>query len=148
MMNVKEWLNRARNIDREINRIENEISAEMKKKEEIFGLLTSATQRYSGDVVQSDRDPHKFDKIVEMEIAVDSLIDELVYEKERLTKVKSEINSVISRVRNSRYRDVLRARYLDNMTFEEISVSIHLSYKQTCRIHGRALLKVGELIDD
>lgn len=132
-MNVKSWLNRAKNIDREIDHLVEQREAERER-------ILSITQKLTGDVVQSSKDPHKFDRLAEYDIEIDRQIDELL-------KVKTEINRAILQVEDGRLREILRARYLENKSFEEISVRIRYSYKQTCRLHGRALLKMEAVLN-
>lgn len=132
-MNAKQWLMRARNIDREIDELLNE-------RTEVIARLTSITQKLTGETVQSSKDPHKFDRIVELEFEIDRQIDELV-------AVKAEIENGISKLTDGRYREILRLRYISGKTFEEIAVHIGYSYKQTCRLHGRALLKMEGIIN-
>lgn len=133
-MNVKSWLNRAKNIDREIDRLIDQREAERER-------ILSITQKLTGDVVQTTKDPHKFDRLAEYDAEIDRQIDELI-------KVKTEINRAIMKLEDGRLREILRARYLENKTFEEISVRIRYSYKQTCRLHGRALLKMEAVINE
>ena len=132
-MNAKQWLMRARSIDREINSL-------LREKEEVRERVLKITQSYTTDVVSGTKDPHRFDRIVELEMEIDRNIDELV-------RIKAEINNGISKLADGRYREILRMRYLESKTFEEISVAIRYSYKQTCRMHGRALLLMEGLIN-
>lgn len=132
-LNAKQWLSRARTIDREINEL-------LKEKEEVRDRVLKITQSYTADTVQSSKDPHKFDRVVELEEEIDRNIDELV-------AVKTEINKGISQLTDGRYREILRLRYLQGLRFEEVAVAINYSYKQTCRLHGRALLKMEEIIN-
>lgn len=145
--NAKQWLNRARNIDREINEL-------LREKEEVRDRVLKITQSYTGDAVQSTKDPHKFDRVVELEMEIDRNIDELV-------AVKTEILHGIAQLSDGRYREILRLRYCNDQkdekdengehktgcTFEQIAVKMNYSYKQICRLHGRALLKMEEIIN-
>lgn len=132
--NVKQWLNRARNIDKEINHL-------IQQRDEEWGRILSITQKYTGDTVQSTKDPHKFDRLVEYEAEIDRQIDELI-------RVKTEITKAICKLTDGRLRDILRLRYLKGLTFEEIAVEIKYSYKQTCRLHGRALIRMEVIVND
>lgn len=91
--------------------------------------------------MQTSKDPHKFDKLVEFEEKIDKQID-------RLYEVKTETLEAISRLNDRRYREILKGRYIEGLTFEEISVRIRYSYKQTCRLHGRALIKMEVIVHD
>lgn len=131
-MNVKAWLNRARNIDREIDSL-------LRERSEMRDMLFSVTSNYEAIVVSGTKDPHKFDRLAILETEIDNQIDNLV-------SVKAEILRAINKLDDGRFRDVLRLRYLESRTFEQIAVEINYSYKQTCRIHGRALLKIEEAL--
>lgn len=132
-LNAKQWLSRARTIDREINEL-------LKEKEEVRDRVLKITQSYTADTVQSSKDPHKFDRVVELEAEIDRNIDELVV-------VKTEINKGISQLTDGRYREILRLRYLQGMTFERIAVTMNYSWRHVCTLHGRALLKMEEIVN-
>lgn len=132
-INVKQWLSRARNIDREINAL-------LKVKEDTYDRILHITQSYTTDVVTGTKDPHKFDRIAELESMIDKEIDNLV-------AVKAEIESAIFKLSDGRYREVLRLRYIEGKTFEQISVDLNYSWRQTCRLHGRALIKMEEVLN-
>lgn len=133
-MNAKQWLMRARNIDREIDGL-------IAQRDEVFTRLTHITQSLTGSTVQSTKDPHKYDRLIELDAEIDRYIDELL-------DMKAEINKGIHQLSDGRYREILRRRYLSGDTLEQIAVGIGYSYKQTCRLHGRALLKMEEVIND
>lgn len=132
-MNAKQWLNRAKNIDREIDGL-------ILALNETRSRVLSITQTLTGDVVQSSKDPHKFDRVVELENIIDRKVDELL-------RVKAEIEIGIDKLNDNRYREILRKRYLLNMTFEQIAVSMNYSWRHTCTLHGRALLMMEEVIN-
>lgn len=131
-MTAKQWLSRARFIDREITKL-------LDAKDAVKARVLSITPGYAGEPVQGTRDPHKFDKLVELEDTIDMLVDKLV-------DTKREIITGISQLEDGRLREVLYGRYIESKTFEEIAVCIKYSYKQTCRLHGLALAKMEEVI--
>ena len=133
-MTAKQWLNRARYTDREISRL---IAA----RNATLDRVLSITPSYAGDVGQGSKDPHKLDKLAELDDAINSLIDTLV-------DVKREIIVGISRLEDRRLREVLYGRYIEAKTFEQISCDISYSYKQTCRLHGEALKEMEAIIND
>lgn len=133
-MTAKQWLSRARFIDREITKL-------LDAKDAVKARVLSITPSYSGEPVQGTRDPHKFDKLVELEDTIDTLVDKLV-------DTKREIITGISRLEDGRHREVLYARYIENKTFEEIAVGVGYSIRQVWRLHGEALLRMEVIIRD
>lgn len=62
-------------------------------------------------------------------------------------RVKAEIEHTISAVADERLRLILIARYINCKTFEYIACEMHYSYKQICRLHGKALLRVQNVLE-
>ena len=132
-MNARTWLLRARRLDEEIAGL-------LETRDAEFTRVTSITQKLSGSVVQTSKDPHKYDRLVELEMEIDNAVDELI-------RVKGEVLSGIMRLEDGRHRKILRLRYVDGKTFEEIAVMIKYSYKQTRRLHAAALWKMEEVLN-
>ena len=131
-MTAKQWLNRARRIDREIRTLEEVIKSTRER-------LESVTQSYSGDGAQSTKDPHMFDRLVELESLVNEKIDEQI-------QIKTEILEAISQIRDRRQRIVLTEYYLNMKTWEQVAVEINYSWRQVMNIHGRALQEMQRII--
>ena len=146
MTKAKRWLSRAINIDAEISEIETQIGKELEKRKAALDALTKTTPSYNG-MPSSGGDVHKFDRLAELESAVDRLVDELVDEKERLAKTKEEISRAIDMVADGRRRRVLRMLYINGFTMGQVAARIGRSYKQCCRIHGAALEEMEDIIE-
>lgn len=131
-MTAKEWLGRARTIDRELEAL-------CEAREVMEAKLTKATQTLTGDTIQSSKDPHKFDELGE-------LVFQLEQAKKAYAHVKAEVMAVINRIDNGVYRELLIRRYMSGETFEEIAVGMHYSWRQVHRVHGRALIAVAEVL--
>lgn len=131
-MTAKQWLNRGRRIDQEISKL-------METRELIEARLTSITQSYDSDGAQATKDPHKFDRLVE----IDSLISERADE---LTRTKAEILTTINHLPDSRQRMVLISYYIDGKTWEQTAVDLHYSYMHIMRIHGYALVEIEKML--
>ena len=56
-----------------------------------------------------------------------------------LVRLKEEINTAIDMLENRDEQLVLRYRYLDDCTWEEISRMLNVSLRTVYRIHGSAL---------
>ena len=65
--NARQWLNRARKIDREINQ-------DLELIRHTHERLTNVTQALDAITVSGTKDPHKFDSLVEMEDAINAKI--------------------------------------------------------------------------
>ena len=68
-------------------------------------------------------------------------------EIDELIRVKAEIEHTISAVADERLRLILIARYINCKTFEYIACEMHYSYKQICRLHGKALLRMQDVLE-
>ena len=132
-MTTKQWLNRGRKIDQEIDKL-------IESRVTLMDRLTSITQNYDSDGAQSTKDPHKFDRLAEFSGEIDELT-------ERLVKVKTEITAVINQLPDRRQRMVLMSYYIDGKTWEQTAVDLHYSWRQVMRIHGHALYEIERLIE-
>lgn len=94
--------------------------------------LESITQNYNSDGAQVTRDPHKFDRLIELEALVDSKVDKQI-------ELKAEILRTIMKLDDRRQRLVLMEYYIEMKTFEQVAVDLHYSWRQIMNIHGHAL---------
>ena len=133
IMNTKQWLNRARNIDKEINSL-------LKQKDKMRDMVLSITSSYDAIVVSGTKDPHKFDRLVELNEAIDCLID-------RQLEIKTEIITTIGQMDKPIYQRILLLKYVDGMTFPAIAEVVKLSQRHVERLHGHALVEIGGIIN-
>lgn len=131
-MNAKQWLGRARYIDREIELLK-------KTKQETRDNLTKITQSYESDGAQTTKDPHKFDRVAE----IDCMIDQKVVE---LLETKKEILSVIFDVEDRNQKLVLISYYIRMKTLEKIAVEMNYSFRQIINIRRHGIMSVQKLI--
>ncbi len=127
-MTAKEWLQRGWKLDKEINALLS-LRAEARRR------ATSVSPSYNGDVVQSTANPHKFDRLVELESLIDARVD-------KLTGIRAEILTAIAQVPDARYRTLLLERYTEFKTWEQIAVDMGYTWRQVCRLHGHALIEM------
>lgn len=132
-MTAKQYLNRVRRIDKEIEAL---LRMVRKTRES----LESMTQNYDGDGAQSTKNPHKFDRLVELESMVDKKIDEQI-------DLKAEILNTIMQLDDRRQRLVLMEYYVEMKTWEQVAVDLNYSYMHITRLHGYALKEIGKLIN-
>lgn len=132
-MTAKQWLNRARGIEKEIAKLK---ETQCKTREQV----TSITQSYNSDGAQSSKDPHKFDRLAELDDLISTRMDDLI-------KVKAEILTMINQLSDRRQRLVLISYYVDGKTWEQTAVDLNYSYMHVTRIHGYALKEIEPLIN-
>ena len=125
-------MNRARRIDREISQL-------LELQQHTRDRLTNITQTLTADIVSGSHDPHRFDKLAELESDINTKIDELV-------EVKREIFHLIQQLPTRSHRLVLMSYYLDMRTWEQTAVNMNYSWRQTMRIHGQALIEVEKIL--
>lgn len=131
-MNAKQWLSRARFIDREIALLQ-------RTKEETRDNLTKITQSYESDGAQTTKDPHKYDRLVELENEIDQKVDELI-------DTKREIMNVIFKVEDRNQRQVLISYYIRMKTLEKIAVEMNYSFRQIGNIRRYGIREVQKII--
>ena len=133
-MTAKQYMNRVRRVDKEIKALENLLQ---KTRDD----MEKTTQKYDSDGSQSTKDPHKFDRLMELESLIDQKISEQLV-------LKAETLETICKVRDRTQRIVLTEYYLNMKTWEQVAVNINYSYQHTHRIHGHALQEVNRIIND
>lgn len=131
-MTAKQYLNRVRRIDKEI-------SALLRLVQSTRESLESITQNYNSDGAQVTKDPHKFDRLIELEALVDSKVDEQI-------ELKAEILRTIMQLDDRRQRLVLMEYYIEMKTWEQVAVDLNYSYMHITRLHGYALKEVQKII--
>ena len=102
--------------------------------------LESVTQNYDSDGSQGTKNPHKYDRLVELESLVDQKIDEQI-------ALKSEILRTIMKLSDRRQRLVLMEYYVEMKTWEQVAVDMNYSYMHITRIHGYALKAIQEVLN-
>ena len=132
-MTAKQWLNRARNVDREIDVL-------IKAKERERDRLLSITANITGETVSRTKDPHRMDNYAALVEMLDAKTDELY-------AVKTEVAAAISKLTDRRHREVLYGRYILCRTWEQIAVDMSYSYMQVTRLHGAALDAIKDVIE-
>ena len=130
---AKQYLNRVRRIDKEIEAL-------LRLVQRTRESLESITQNYSSDGAQTTKNPHKFDRLIELESMVDQKIDEQI-------ALKAEILSTIMRLDDRRQRLVLMEYYVEMKTWEQVAVDMNYAFRHVIRLHGMALKSLQQILD-
>ena len=128
-MDTKQYLGQIGRLDRMIKNKMTELS---QYKDLAYGLSAITNEERVQTTPEFDKMSGKVAKIIEIEQKIDSLIDEYVDKK-------NLIISQIDKIENETYYEILFARYIEKKTFEKIADEMNYSFRNTTRIHGRAL---------
>lgn len=136
---TKEYLSQISRLDR---MIKNKLTELSQLKELSCGLSAIPTEERVQTTPNHDKIGNAYCKIEEMEENLDKLIDEYV-------DIKNIIIKQIDSIEDETYYDILFSRYIEKKTFEKIASDMHYSFRNTTRLHGKALQafekKYGEL---
>ena len=131
-MTAKQYLNRVRRIDDDITEL-------LETKKKARDALTRMTQNYDADGAQATKNPHKFDRLVELDSLIDDLIDQQV-------ALKAETLKTISHLKDNRLKILLEKYYINLKSWEQVGNEMHYSYSHLMRMHGYALYAVDEIL--
>ncbi len=129
-MTAKEYLSQAKRLDEAINCRLRELD-----------YWRNLSRTVSGGGFEEHHNPNRpteapfvrcFEKIDEMQRDVNDRIDELV-------DLRKAVNAAIDAMENSEERLLLRCRYLDSLSWEDICRIMNVSLRTAHRIHGTAL---------
>ena len=125
MTATAKWIWRARGIEKEIQALRD-------ARQRTFDQLVRMTQNYESDGAQNTKDPHKYDKLSEL--------NDLIDRKETaLMNARYEITEVILQVPSGNQRSVLLKYFVGGKTLEEIAVENGCSARNVQNVRKRGL---------
>lgn len=127
MINVKDYLS-------SIRYTEQEIKSYVQQKEQLKDSLYIKTSTLRDDKVQESGGKYddKYIKYIELCEHINEKIDELF-------DLKLTISNQIDKIENPERRLILRLRYINLLSFEQIAVQMGYEIRNIHRIHGNAL---------
>lgn len=96
-------------------------------------------RRKSRQLVSETRDCAEHGRVAEAVTAMDDLAQLLVEKRLESVQLRRQLERKISAVPDRRLQELLRRRYIDGDTWEQIAVAMGMSYQWTCHLHGVAL---------
>lgn len=133
---VKKWLWRYRETKKDVRRWEEELAELIEMQESASAVRYSDMPKGGGG--QTDLS----DEMVKRE----KLRKKIQKARYKRIRVFAEIKNTIERLPTADEREVMSYRYLRLMGWEDICVRVNLSWKQTHRIHSRALENIKKHI--
>lgn len=128
---TKRELKRYKEMDCELKRLEDKI-AEIETK--LYSVKTPTLSDMPKGGMAADM-ADKIAKLADLKALYDDKWDELINERLR-------IEEAINSLEDSTERALMGYKYIDGLTWEEVCVKINYSWKQTHRIHSRALKNI------
>ncbi len=128
-MTAKEYLNKIRNYEKRIQRIQDEILR-----------LEAVATNVSPSLTGMPHDPQTNNS--RMADAVCKIIDketELRQELTNLDAIRKEATAIIAMMAQSNYREVLYKRYIESKEWEDIAMDMYFSEVWIYKIHRKAL---------
>ena len=118
------------------------------KLEELTRLKTLTTQitssikpvAASGSGSQ-DKLGNTIAKIIDLEAEINEAVDTFIDKRQEASKL-------VDKVTNTNQLQVLHKRYFEYKPWEQIACEMHMTYRNVCYIHGRALQTVGKLLEE
>lgn len=129
-MTAKEFLRRARGIDRRVDEATERIDRLRAKLE--AGRMSRITGMPRGGAEDWTMTA---DRLIDLERRVNAKIREMV-------RVKQSAMDVIDRVDEARLREVLELYYLDGYSWDQVAEQMGLDKRWVFRLHGRALQRI------
>ena len=128
-MDTKQYLGQISRLDRMIKNKMTELS---QYKDLIYGLSGVVNEERVQKSPDFDKIGGAIAKLDEMERKLDKMIDEYV---EKKTKIIEQIDKMDDEI----HYQILFSRYIEKKTFEKIATEINYSFRNTTRLHGKAL---------
>lgn len=125
------YLSRYISLNRRIDRL-------LEKKAKWWSLCLKTTPNLSqapGGGESGSPVERPMDKVLEIEAEINREIDEL-------QEVCRGIKTVLGQLEDDTLRLLMEYRYLDGLTFEEIAVKMHYSWRWVIKLHGKALAEI------
>ena len=130
-MRAKEYLRQYAVVKAQVLRDKNDY-------EELMSVLDIGSLDYTKDKVQAPYHDAMAEAVANAEAYAEALREDL----SRLLSMRGDIIELINIVPDSRLRLVLTARYINEMTFDEIADCIGKTRRTAERLHGQALQRI------
>lgn len=130
-MTAKEYLNQFREDHREISRLKQEI-------EDLCEALDVQAVRYTGISVKGGRkydDAHFAEVIASIEALKQSYFEKV----EDVYKQRKQAIDLLKGIRDNRFADILYWRYMQGLSWDEVSEKTFISQRWMMKLHPEAL---------
>ena len=138
MIDAKKYL-------RQIEILDRRITAKVEERQNVLDMLLRITP-VMRDTTSGCASGH--DKMENGVVKLTGYEEEISADIDKLVELKREISEVIDRVENPKRRAVLRFRYINYKSFEQIAVDMYMTERNIYHIHRKALRDVGKILEE
>lgn len=116
----------------------------LRREKHIEQEIESIRSRYTGHAITYSDMPHGTDQhdLSDYVAEADDLLRELEAVRWSIINQYHFISASIENMEDEREKDLLRLKYLQGLTWEEVAVAMHYDIRHIFRIHGDALLNL------
>lgn len=136
-------MNDAKSFLQQVELCDKHINSKLEQVAQLRELATKITATWKQDVVSGGGDQDKIGnavaKIIDLEEEINTAVDEFVDKKRK-------VSCVIEKIQDPDQVDVLYKRYFHYEPWEQIACEMHMTYRNVCYIHGKALQTVNEIM--
>lgn len=117
----------------------------LRKERQLEREIESIRSRYTGQAITYSDMPHGTDQrdLSDYAAEVDDLLRDLEATKWQAIHQYHLIASSVEALEDVREKELLRLKYLQDKTWEEVAVEMHYDIRHIFRIHGQALLDLN-----
>lgn len=133
---AKEYLQQVRKAKLHINSLQEEIDT-MKELAVSIGAISQG-EKVLSSVSQ--------DKMADIICKIEDRVAELKTKMTEYIQLRAEVMATISKVDNDDYQQILYKRYCQMKKWEEIALEMSCTYQWVCKLHGRALEQIREIL--
>ena len=138
-MTVKQYLKQTYMLDKLIKSNCEELNQLKELSTSISGIDYSKNKISSGNVVNNAEFTNIICKIVDLEIKIQNQVDEFI-------TLKNEIREKINKIQSTNEKLLLRLKYINFYTWEQICDEMELSIRTIHRIHSAALINFKKFL--
>lgn len=133
---AKEYLQQVRRAKIHIDSLQEEIET-MKELAVSIGSMNQS-EKVMSSVSQ--------DKMADIICKIEDRMAELKDKVTEYIQLRAGVMATISKVDNDDYQQILHKRYCQMKKWEEIALEMSYTYQWVCKLHGRALKEIREIL--
>ena len=137
-MDAKEYL-------QQINSYEEELERSCDKLARLRAKITKVTSTMSGDVVSGSSNPDKMTNTVDK---IEKTKGKLNSDADGQILATVDVVNMISKLENPNHRRVLYKKYIQRKKWGRIAFEMGYTYRGIINLHDKAVVKVGEKIEE